>query len=867
DADCEVVFSSLCPQLGYDPRSPIKVPVDSDLEKGCVDLLLENMYEDGCSSRACFRAWTRDQSFLLYELAAIKGQIDVLRHLPSFYSDIDQAPDHDPTSLETATTTDKCLHSNPGVCESRRNIITATVKRYLRCGHPPERLADVLKCQPCSEDVVACVEELLHLVRVGKQGVKSLGVFAAEFAGVKGAHSGNTLLMEACSLGSEAFVQDLLLDSRTVVGAKNAAGQTAFDRLFPSSEDHDHGVKKRIALALKLHGYERWADVEPLPEDEGTVIRKMRSQLCQYAWKPFPEVKEMMQHFAPVLSQDISFSFCPWKCRVDLFPDTHTTGRYPAIIFSQDFWENGDIFRCIERGHCPCLDPHSQDRSSTSWSVSFLPACAAIAAGNVELFRFLMQSFGEHAQRQQPCQPSVDVSNLKPCIRSEETTVEKIPRRVTVSEAKSHYHSGDLVADALRHALYTGHAREAIQMLVNMTQDYGIRLNGDAKVLLLDMALRVGDEDTFLEFVNMFGLNVRSGADGLTPLFLAVCFSRVNLARVLLQKGARADMEDSRQHNAIDLALQLRTPDVNEMVLMLLEEGVGLTDPDNPRTPTTMQAVIQRLRFDNNIGFTLVDRLVEKGEVFVPIWDRERARDPFTLHWAPLVAWCLRNSHVGAARHLVEKGLDWWSPFPAGPGDRYPEKPLHMLVGRKDGTALLEQLIQRGADVNEKNGRGQTPLYIAMRNNNAAAVGLLLLAGAVLDSPDELMPLTLPMPVRRGNDSPTEREEQLREQSFLLQAVVNKQANMVELALLAGYRAHREPWFVQAKYPGNTPARCKHVMKKLGHQVAPLTFACRKALRDHLGGALPEFLKRVKVPGMVEDFVLMRDLVDAFITK
>lgn len=85
---------------------------------------------------------------------------------------------------------------------------------------------------------------------------------------------------------------------------------------------------------------------------------------------------------------------------------------------------------------------------------------------------------------------------------------------------------------------------------------------------------------------------------------------------------------------------------------------------------------------------------------------------------------------------------------------------------------------------------------------------------------------------------------------------------MIRLALRAGYRAHLEPWFAKADYPVSLTPECVAELTNPENRTHPLTFRCRKVLRDHIGSALPNFLETAGIPAIIKDFVLMKDLVD-----
>ena len=90
---------------------------------------------------------------------------------------------------------------------------------------------------------------------------------------------------------------------------------------------------------------------------------------------------------------------CKSRCRVILFPDVAVLGADPPIIFSPDFGDNEELFLSIQRGECPCA---SRGGQIFKYLIHFLPACAAAAAKNFELFRLMISRFAERVQNLHP---------------------------------------------------------------------------------------------------------------------------------------------------------------------------------------------------------------------------------------------------------------------------------------------------------------------------------------------------------------------------------------------------------------------------------------------------------------------------------
>ena len=61
---------------------------------------------------------------------------------------------------------------------------------------------------------------------------------------------------------------------------------------------------------------------------------------------------------------------------------------------------------------------------------------------------------------------------------------------------------------------------------------------------------------------------------------------------------------------------------------------------------------------------------------------------------------------------------------------------LHLSVIRQKDPALHGWLIEQGFDVNAVNGKGETPLHIAVGGNSAEVVAVLIAAGADVNAKD-----------------------------------------------------------------------------------------------------------------------------------
>ena len=85
----------------------------------------------------------------------------------------------------------------------------------------------------------------------------------------------------------------------------------------------------------------------------------------------------------------------------------------------------------------------------------------------------------------------------------------------------------------------------------------------------------------------------------------------------------------------------------------------------------------------------------------------------------PLVAAAWNNPNPA----VIETLLDWGAEIDAKDGGG--RTPLHAAVQGNDNPAVMLALLQRGADASERNSDGETPLDLARRLGKAAFIEAL----------------------------------------------------------------------------------------------------------------------------------------------
>ncbi len=158
--------------------------------------------------------------------------------------------------------------------------------------------------------------------------------------------------------------------------------------------------------------------------------------------------------------------------------------------------------------------------------------------------------------------------------------------------------------------------------------------------------------------------------DDATPLYLASQGGHMEVAQMLIERGADVSAQGKYGNTPLHLALEYRHVEVAQM---LIECGADLSA-------------------QGKYGNT-------------------------PLHLA------LKYGHVEVAQMLIERGAD------LSAQGQYGDTPLHLVsLGRHMDVAQM--LIECGADVSAQNGKGNTPLHLASQEGRVEVVHMLIERGA-----------------------------------------------------------------------------------------------------------------------------------------
>lgn len=235
-------------------------------------------------------------------------------------------------------------------------------------------------------------------------------------------------------------------------------------------------------------------------------------------------------------------------------------------------------------------------------------------------------------------------------------------------------------------------------------------------------------EATQYDFVEAIGLlldygvniNLSSPASGRTALYIAAMSKKIDVARYLISRGAKTEIQDKAGYTPLLAAAIVTDP---EMVQVLIEGGavVNTRSAASNLTPLVMAAGNPN-PFKHKSYLTIMNILLDnKADIDFPASDGRTA----------LIAAAMCADQEQALEKvslLLDRGA---KPDMVKHGG---ETALMLAAGRGH-EKVAELLIDKGADVNLKNGAGETAMSYAKRSGKTAIITLLESKGAKPDAP------------------------------------------------------------------------------------------------------------------------------------
>uniref|UniRef100_A0A0G4HXC6 Uncharacterized protein n=1 Tax=Chromera velia CCMP2878 TaxID=1169474 RepID=A0A0G4HXC6_9ALVE len=233
-------------------------------------------------------------------------------------------------------------------------------------------------------------------------------------------------------------------------------------------------------------------------------------------------------------------------------------------------------------------------------------------------------------------------------------------------------------------------------------------------------------------FLDMAVLLIEKGARleagnrrGETPLFLAAERNHVRMAQLLLEKGA--DVQARRSDGIAPLEIAVKEDHV-EMVKLLTAHGAVV------ETGTEENAQV-----GNSSMHTHEVPFSRQG----PIFDAEEN---------PLLSLGLRHKSPGSTRHVLEGGASVLQGLAYYNRICPDEKTAALFLGCWTGdTETVRRSLMEGAEIECDDEEGAPPLFTAVAFENAEVVSLLILNGACLESTNKDSDTPLLFAVRRNS--------------------------------------------------------------------------------------------------------------------
>jgi ankyrin repeat protein len=301
----------------------------------------------------------------------------------------------------------------------------------------------------------------------------------------------------------------------------------------------------------------------------------------------------------------------------------------------------------------------------------------------------------------------------------------------------------------LMQAAFEGDVAQAKRLLNNHADVNAVNLYGVNAMLLAAEA----SNTALIELLLKAGAKANSAnPDGETALHLVARAGNIEAAKLLLQAGAKVDARETfgGQTPLMWAAARRHAP----MVELLASKGADVNARSAVRDYQRVATAESRAKFLDRGGFTpLIYAARENCRACVEVLLKHKADiglpDPSGV---PPLSIAMMNGNWDVAKRLIEAGAD------VNQWDIFGQSPLHVAVGamnsrgdnnpldsdaqnQASGRDIVKMLVERGANPNQQQfyrapgrdtglGRGYTPFLAACASGDIEIVKLLLAHGA-----------------------------------------------------------------------------------------------------------------------------------------
>ncbi|WP_369695319.1 ankyrin repeat domain-containing protein [Gracilinema caldarium] len=282
--------------------------------------------------------------------------------------------------------------------------------------------------------------------------------------------------------------------------------------------------------------------------------------------------------------------------------------------------------------------------------------------------------------------------------------------------------------------------KDGISLLLNRGANTNLKDNHGDAPLHICIALDMGKDIASLLISQGADVNIRN-AKGKTPLHIAVEMDRKDYISILLNKQADIFADDINGKTPFDVALALKNSSLTELIT---QDTVQKSDNKGNTLLhiATLSAAPARI----------IAHIIDQKNL---VQSRNKAGDT-ALHFA------VEQDEREIGELLITRGADIFAVNAKGESPLYialknPDKIRQWMLNSstydaRDGLgngilhytaqwqmdSIIPILVQRGVSLEMKNATGETPLFFAVKNNAPQTIRSLLAAGSNIQSRDKL---------------------------------------------------------------------------------------------------------------------------------
>lgn len=273
------------------------------------------------------------------------------------------------------------------------------------------------------------------------------------------------------------------------------------------------------------------------------------------------------------------------------------------------------------------------------------------------------------------------------------------------------------------------------------------------------LACLEGDPDMVTLLLKGDGINLNYLApDGSCCLTTAILLNNPAIVEILLEGGADPNLANTQEQTPLMLACEQGHEEIVKL-LVKYQAKVNVRD-HHGNTPFNLAATGNHIAIAMALGFSeeILDSAhemalaCESGDMttlsvllqYVTSVDINAALNE---HGQTALMIAVENGHLSVARQLISQGAD------VNEADRWGSTPLHFAAGNMyDQTAFIKLLVEAGGNINAMTERHYTPLHKAILSQYATAQCLqtLLESGGDINAANEKSQLPLLLAAEKG---------------------------------------------------------------------------------------------------------------------